>query len=91
MSEASSIMPGLFVKFVVAARRIRTVLNLVLSASAGNTALYLGGYGGKELPFPSSGVGFPAVLPAQFGDDLGVKAGIDWEGVIICPAAHLYS
>lgn len=46
---------------------------------------------GKELPFPSSGVGFPAVLPAQFGDDLGVKAGIDWEEVIICPAAHLYS
>lgn len=67
------------------------MLNLVLYACVGNTALYLGGYGGKELPFPSPGVGFPAGLPAQFGDDLGVKAGIDWEGVIICPAAHLYS
>lgn len=67
------------------------MLNSVLRAGAGNTALHLGGCRGKELPCAFSGVSFPAGLPAQFGDDLGVKPGIDWEGVIICPAAHLYS
>ena len=46
---------------------------------------------GRSVPFLLQGGIFPAALPAWFGDDLGVKAGIDWEGVIICPAAHLYS
>lgn len=63
------------------------VLNL--EPRAGNAAVHLGGDGGKEHPAP--GVGFPAGLPAQFGMIWRVKAGIGWEGVIICPAAHLYS
>jgi len=50
MSEARSVVPGLFVPFVIAAPRIRTVLRLVVRWQAGNTALHLGGCGGRSSP-----------------------------------------
>jgi len=70
---------------------IGAVLTLVPGNAASGAPRAHRSMEGRSVPFLLQGGIFPAALPAWFGDDLGVKAGIDWEGVIICPAAHLYS